>query len=91
MQVKTQLADLQNYLADASFMPGAWADRLFIPEASDEIAQILKEANDARIPVTISGARTGTVGGALAFGGYVVSMERLNKMSLWTPLMLPHV
>src|SRR5205085_2483730 len=81
MQVKTQFEDLQNYLTDASFMPGAWADRLFIPESADEIAQILKEANEAHIAVTISGARTGTVGGAIPFGGYVISMERLNKIN----------
>ena len=31
-------------------------------------------------PVTISGARTGTVGGAVPFGGYVISLERMNKI-----------
>src|SRR5206468_12843451 len=72
--------ELQNYLTDASFIPGAWADRLFLPETADEIAEILREANKNRIPVTISGARTGTVGGAIPFGGYVISMERLNKI-----------
>lgn len=80
MQVKTQLEELQNYLTDASFLPGAWADRLFIPESADEIAGILTEANEKCIPVTISGARTGTVGGAIPFGGHVVSMERLNQI-----------
>ena len=50
------LEELQNYLTDASFIPGAWADRLFIPETADEIAGILKEANEKQIPVTISGA-----------------------------------
>jgi len=80
MQVKTQLDELQNYLTDASFLPGAWADKLFLPESADEVAEILKEANEKGVQVTISGARTGTVGGAIPFGGYVVSMERLNKI-----------
>ena len=80
MQVKTQLEDLQNYLTDASNMQGGTAERLFIPETTDEIAEILSEANVAKNPVTISGARTGTVGGAIPFGGYVVSLERLNKI-----------
>jgi len=80
MQVKTQLEDLQNYLTDASNMQGGTADKLFIPESADEIAQILREANENKIPVTISGARTGTVGGAIPFGGYVVSLEKLNKI-----------
>ena len=80
MQVKTQLEDIQNYLTDSSNMPGGNAERLFIPESADEIAAILKDANEQGIAVTISGARTGTVGGAIPFGGYVVSLERLNKI-----------
>ena len=80
MQVKTHLDDLQNYLTDASNMQGGNADKLFIPESADEMAQILREANENKIPVTISGARTGTVGGAIPFGGYVISLERLNKI-----------
>src|SRR5215207_3433937 len=80
MQVKTQADELQNYLTDASNMPGGFADKLFIPENAEEITAILKEAGEKRIPVTISGARTGTVGGAIPFGGYVISLERLNKI-----------
>ncbi|MFZ1702357.1 MAG: FAD-binding oxidoreductase [Pyrinomonadaceae bacterium] len=78
MIVKTD--DIQNYLTDASNMQGGHAAKLFIPETADEIAQILTEANANKIPVTISGSRTGTVGGAIPFGGYVVSLERMNKI-----------
>ena len=80
MQVKTELEDLQNYLTDASNMPGGHAEKLFVPESEEEIAEILREANERQIPVTISGARTGTVGGAVPFGGYVISLERLNRI-----------
>jgi D-lactate dehydrogenase (cytochrome) len=80
MQVKTQTEDLQNYLTDASNMPGGHAVKLFIPESAEEIAPIVSEADRSKIAVTISGARTGTVGGAIPFGGYVVSLERLNKI-----------
>src|SRR5688500_5617309 len=80
MQVKTELDELQNYLTDASNMPGGFAEKLFIPENAAEIAEILREANERRIPVTVSGARTGTVGGAIPFGGFVVSLEKLNKI-----------
>ncbi len=82
MQVKTQIDDLQNYLTDASNMQGGYAAKLFIPESADEIAQILKEANENKTPVTISGARTGTVGGAIPFGGHVVSLEKLNRIEI---------
>lgn len=80
MQTKTQPEDLQNYLTDASNMRGGHASKLFIPETAEEIQEIVREANEAGITVTVSGARTGTVGGAVPFGGYVVSMERLNKI-----------
>src|SRR5688572_16303756 len=80
MQVKTQPDDLQNYLTDASNMQGGHASKLFIPESEDEIAEILREANESKIHVTVSGDRTGTVGGAIPFGGYVISLEKLNDI-----------
>ncbi|MFL6468427.1 MAG: FAD-binding oxidoreductase, partial [Pyrinomonadaceae bacterium] len=80
MQVKTQHDGLENYLTDASNMPGGHAEKLFVPENAGEIAEILREANSKKIPTTISGARTGTVGGAIPFGGYVISLEKLNKI-----------
>jgi len=80
MQVKTQLDDLQNYLTDASNMQGGYAAKLFLPESTSEVSQILREANETKTPVTISGARTGTVGGAIPFGGIVISLEKLNKI-----------
>jgi len=80
MQVKTQVEDIQNYLTDASNMPGGHAMRLFIPETAAEVADTLREANEQGTAVTVSGARTGTVGGAIPFGGWVISLEKLNKI-----------
>lgn len=80
MQTKTQLEEIEDYLHDASFVPGAWAERLFVPESAVEVAEILRDANANGTQVTISGARTGTVGGAIPFGGWVLSMERLNRI-----------
>ena len=80
MQVKTQKDELENYLIDASNLPGGFSEKLFIPETKDEIAEILREANARKISVTVSGARTGTVGGAIPFGGWVVSLEKFNRI-----------
>lgn len=80
MQIKTQTEDLQNYLTDASNIKGGHAEKLFLPETAHELAEILRQADEEKIPVTICGARTGTVGGAIAFGGYVISLEKLNKI-----------
>jgi D-lactate dehydrogenase (cytochrome) len=75
-----EAADIQNYLTDASNMPGGHADKLFVPETAEDISKILREANELKTPVSISGARTGTVGGAIPFGGYVISLEKLNRI-----------
>jgi D-lactate dehydrogenase (cytochrome) len=80
MQVKTQAEDFQNYLTDASNLKGGYAQKLFIPETAEEISEILKGANAQKIPVTISGARTGIVGGAVPFGGYLISLEKFNQI-----------
>lgn len=80
MQVKTQLEDLQNYLSDASNMQGGHAEKLFVPESEAEISEILRDASEKNVAVTVSGARTGTVGGAVPFGGWVISLEKLNKI-----------
>jgi len=80
MLIKTHLDDLQDYLTDASNMQGGHAAKLLVPEKGGEIGEILREANETDTPVTISGARTGTVGGAIPFGGYVISLEKLNKI-----------
>jgi D-lactate dehydrogenase (cytochrome) len=80
MQIKTQRDELENYLIDASNLLGGRAEKLFIPETHEEIAKILREADAGKISVTVSGARTGTVGGAIPFGGYVISLEKFNKI-----------
>lgn len=71
---------IDDYLIDAGNMPGGHAERVFLPETIDDVRELTARANDGKIPLTIAGARTGTVGGAVPFGGYVLSMERMNKI-----------
>jgi D-lactate dehydrogenase (cytochrome) len=80
MLVKTEAEELQNYLTDASNLQGGYAQKLFIPETTAEVAEIIKEANRTKTAVTISGARTGIVGGAVPFGGFLISLEKLNQV-----------
>jgi len=78
--IKSDSDEIVPYLTDASNMPGGHAEKLFVPENESEIAEILREANEKGVRVTVSGARTGTVGGAVPFGGWVISLEKLNKI-----------
>lgn len=51
------------------------------PANAKEISEILKLANEFKIPTTPIGARTGLSGGALSiYQGIGLSMERLNKI-----------
>lgn len=51
------------------------------PETREEISEILKLANEYKIPVTPIGGRTGLSGGALSiYEGIGLSMERFNKI-----------
>lgn len=62
---------------DYVFPPGV----VLKPGTPEEIAAILKLANQHKIPVTAIGARTGLSGGALSIHqGIGLSMERFNKI-----------
>jgi glycolate oxidase len=51
------------------------------PGNTDEVASVLKFANDARVPVTARGSGTGLSGAANPTeGGIVVSFERMNRV-----------
>ena len=70
-----------SYLVDASGFTGT-ADRVFTPASTEEVAAILRDAAEQKIPVTISGAGTGVTGGRVPQGGWVLSMERLNRIEI---------
>lgn len=80
MQTKTKSDEIRDYFTDASNMPGGFAEAVYFPGSVDELSQILRESSEAGIAMTVSGARTGTVGGAVPFGGRVITLERLNKI-----------
>lgn len=80
MHTKSNLDEIQSFLSDASFITGGHADRVVLPESSDEVSETLAAANRDRTPVTVSGAGTGTVGGRVPFGGIVLATDRLNRI-----------
>jgi len=80
MQTKTNPDEIESFLSDASFIREGHADRVVLPESVEEISEILANANRERVPVTVSGAGTGTVGGRVAFGGIVLATDKLNRI-----------
>src|SRR5215510_6609302 len=80
MQTKTSPDEIESFLSDASFIREGHADRVVLPESIEEVSEILASANRDRVPVTISGAGTGTVGGRVPFGGIVLATDKLNRI-----------
>jgi D-lactate dehydrogenase (cytochrome) len=80
MQTKSSPDEIESFLSDASFIREGHADRVVLPESIEEISEVLAEANRERVPVTVSGAGTGTVGGRVAFGGIVLATDKLNRI-----------
>lgn len=80
MQTKVNPEDVQLYLRDASFIREGHSERVVFPESIEEVSEVLANANRDRIPVTVSGAGTGTVGGRVAFGGIILATDKLNRI-----------
>ncbi|HDJ04742.1 MAG TPA: FAD-binding oxidoreductase, partial [Candidatus Bathyarchaeota archaeon] len=53
------------------------------PHSAEEVSEILKVANERRVPVYPAGGRTGLVGGSIPTEpGIVVSMERFKRIEI---------
>lgn len=67
------------YLSDESRLQGQ-AARIFFPRSEEEIVAVMRAASAARTPLTISGGRTGIVGGAVPQGGWLLSLEKMDRV-----------
>ena len=79
MIIKTSPDEIQNYITDASNFRGN-CDAVYIPESADEVQEIMREANEKKTPVTISGNGTGLAGARVPVGGILLSTEKLNRV-----------
>ncbi|MDQ1558170.1 MAG: hypothetical protein QOD32_1230 [Pyrinomonadaceae bacterium] len=77
---KSKPDEMQSYLADASNLAGGHAASVVFPETAEEVAAVLADASRDGVPVTVSGAGTGVVGGRVPFGGIVLATDRLNRI-----------
>ena len=67
------------YQKDAANYTGL-AEKVFLPESTDEISTLVKELYATNTPYTISAARTGLTGGGVPLSGVLISTERLDKI-----------
>lgn len=79
MIIITEKDDRIEYEKDAANYIGE-ADRIYLPESTDELSQLIKDLSKEQIPITISAARTGLTGGGVSHEGIVISTERLDEI-----------
>ncbi len=72
---------MDSYLIDASGFQGR-ADKICVPVNEAELLEILRDASRNKTPVTISGAGTGLTGGRVAQGGWVISLEKFQRLEV---------
>ena len=79
--VITEPERMEPYTHDETPGLSGWPEVVVKPGSIQEVASILKLANEMRIPVTPRGAGQGLSGGAVPIqGGIVLSIERMNRI-----------
>ncbi len=80
MLIKRDISLIKDYMEDSSNLKNGYAKGLFLPENGKELNEVLKEAQSTKEPLTISGGKTGTTGGCIPFGGWLLGMEKFDKI-----------
>lgn len=73
-------AEYPDYLSDESKYTAGPFDWLFFPQDEGELAAVVREMSCRKIPITISAARTGLVGGCVPARGALISLENMNRV-----------
>lgn len=85
--VVTDRSKIQDYLQDETaetMRPKPASDVVLVkPANTNELSELMKQANESKIPVFVRGGGTGLVGGSVPTeNGIVVSLERMNKVMI---------
>jgi D-lactate dehydrogenase (cytochrome) len=80
MLIKTDLDAIRSYFEDSSNLKGGSAESVAFPEDINALSELIKEANEKHVPVTVSGGGTATTGARIPFGGMAVSLERMDNI-----------
>jgi len=76
--IREQCADI---LVDESKLAATEIDRVYFPETIEHVVAAVKEAAEAKTPVTLSAARTGITGGAVPIDARVViSLQKMSAL-----------
>ncbi|MCX6177976.1 MAG: FAD-binding oxidoreductase [Chlorobiales bacterium] len=80
MIYKHDQTSIQGFLEDTSNLKTGHTPGVYFPETTDELSELLKNAVKKHQRFTIAGNGTGTTGGRIPLGDYVISMQKLNRI-----------
>ncbi|NTW62500.1 MAG: FAD-binding oxidoreductase [Chlorobiaceae bacterium] len=80
MIFKNEPGAIQSFLEDTSNIRTGATPGVYFPENAADIAGLLKEAAHLQRRYTIAGNGTGTTGGRIPDGSYVISMQNINRI-----------
>ncbi|NTV05023.1 MAG: FAD-binding oxidoreductase [Chlorobiaceae bacterium] len=86
MIYKHDPASIKGFLEDTSNLKSGHTPGVFFPETVDELAGLLKGAAKEPRTFTIAGNGTGTTGGRIPLGDYVISTQKLDRIGEPVPL-----
>jgi len=81
MIYKDDPASIQAFLSDTSNLKTGKTPGVFFPETYAEVAALLKDGTQGGKRFTIAGNGTGTTGGRIPEGDYVIAMHRLQEIA----------
>ena len=77
---------IQGFLEDTSNLKIGRTPGVFFPENPDEVAALLRSAAGEKKRFTVAGNGTGTTGGRIPVGDYVIAMHLLNRIGPVEPV-----
>ncbi|MDX2129879.1 MAG: FAD-binding oxidoreductase [Chloroherpetonaceae bacterium] len=85
MIFKTESTEIQSYLEDSSAIYDGYAAGVYFPENENDLVEITKNCvnrakSREKVRITLSGNGTGTTGGRIPYGDYVIATDKLNKI-----------
>lgn len=80
MIYKHDQASIQGFLEDTSNLKTGHTPGVFFPETTGDLSELLKGTPNDYRRFTIAGNGTGTTGGRIPLGDYVISMQKLDRI-----------
>ena len=88
--VTNELVDLLCYRRDCGPTPGGVPSYVCRPESTDEVAQLVRLANEVKKPLFLWGRATTFVDSGVANGCIVLALDRLNNFEIDLPNQVVH-